>query len=56
MMFHVRCTNCRANWWTRGDYEPDTNATVLDVSVIHDGECACGSEVEIIEYEYEDYQ
>jgi hypothetical protein len=52
MNYHVRCLNCGATWWCRGDYESDTNATVLDDSKVHEGECNCGLDVEILEAEY----
>jgi hypothetical protein len=51
MIFQVKCLVCGAQWWCRGDYEPDTNATVLDDSVVHEGECECGGEVEILQTE-----
>lgn len=44
----VKCVTCGVEWWCRGDYEPDTNATNLDDSVLHEGECQCGDGVEII--------
>lgn len=54
MRFHVRCLKCGAKWWCRGSYENGTNATILDDTEIHEGQCGCGEDVEIIDSEYLD--
>jgi hypothetical protein len=38
-------------WWMQGSYEPDTNATNFDESTLHEGECQCGDEIEILDAE-----
>lgn len=48
MNYYVKCVTCGATWWCQGSYEDDTNATNLDDSTIHEGECNCGDGVEII--------
>ena len=52
MRYHVKCKLCGATWWCDGDYEEDTNALNLDTSEIHEGECTCGGEIEILDSEY----
>ncbi len=52
MNYHIKCLTCGATWWSRGSYESDTNATILDESTLHEGECQCGDEVEIFDAEY----
>lgn len=39
MIYHCKCKVCGSEWSCRGDYESDTNATNLDDSKIHDGQC-----------------
>jgi hypothetical protein len=56
MNYHVRCVTCGAEWWCRGDYEPDTNFTNLDDSVLHEGECSCGDGVDILDGEPIDFE
>ncbi len=51
MNYKVKCLVCGATWWCKGDYEPDTNATNLDDSEVHEGQCQCGGEEEIIDSE-----
>lgn len=56
MMYKVKCPTCGATWWCRGDYESDTNATNLDDSKIHEGQCQCGDGVEILDAEPIDFE
>ncbi len=39
MVYHCKCLTCGAEWHCRGDYESDTNATNLEDSKIHEGQC-----------------
>lgn len=49
MMFKLKCSKCGAEWWSRGTVESDTNALVLDDSVVNEGECECGEALEVID-------
>ncbi len=39
MIYHCKCLTCGAEWSCGGTYEPDVNATILDDSEVHEGQC-----------------
>jgi hypothetical protein len=56
--YQIRCVVCGAKCWTRGDYESDTNACVLDDNDPLDDACEhikAGGDYEIVDEEPIDF-
>jgi DNA-directed RNA polymerase subunit RPC12/RpoP len=48
-MFKVRCSQCGAEFWLRGDFEPDTNAIEFGDEVDSGTACNCGADLSVID-------
>ena len=55
MRYKIKCLKCGAIWLSRGSYDPEVNAVELDES-LHDGQCDCGEDTEIIDEEAEEFE